>query len=59
MLFLVLAILGGRNSWNTLIEFVAIIAFVMRLSFAFIIARNEKRAWIPLALMMIYVCQWL
>lgn len=51
--FWVLAILGGRSSWNTLIEFVAIIAFVMRLSFAFIIARNEKRAWIPLALMMI------
>lgn len=51
--FWVLATLGGRGYWNTPIEFVVILAFIMRLSFAFIIACNEKRAWIPWGLMMV------
>lgn len=46
-----LAILGGRNYWNTPLQFVMVAAAVLRLSFTFAMARGEKRAWIPMALM--------
>lgn len=46
-----LAVLGDRGNWNTPVQFVAIFTVVLRLSFAFAMARGEKRAWLPLALM--------
>ena len=46
-----LAILGGRNYWNTPLQFVMVAAAVLRLSFTFAMARGEKRAWIPMVLM--------
>lgn len=46
-----LAILGGRNYWNTPLQFVMVAAAVLRLSFTFAMARGEKRAWITMALM--------
>lgn len=46
-----LAILGGRNYWNTPLQFVIVAAAVLRLSFTFAMAHGEKRAWIPMALM--------
>lgn len=47
-----LAILGCRHYWNTPIQFMAIFAAVMRLSFTFTMVRDEKRAWVPLTWMM-------
>ena len=49
-----LAVLGGRGNWNTPVHFVAIFTVVLRLSFSFAMARGEKRAWLPLALMVAF-----
>ena len=49
-----LAVLGDRGNWNTPVHFVAVFTVVLRLSFAFVMARGEKRAWFPLALMVAF-----
>lgn len=49
-----LAVLGDRGNWNTPVHFVAVFTVVLRLSFAFVMARGEKRAWFPLSLMVAF-----
>ena len=44
----ILAILGDRHIWNSALELITILTVVMRVTYTFAIARNEKRAWIPL-----------
>lgn len=44
----ILAILGDRHTCNSVQELIAILTVVMRVTYTFAIARNEKRAWIPL-----------
>lgn len=47
-----LAILGSRYDWNSGLHFVAILTAVMRLAFTFVLAKGDKRAWLPLGVMM-------
>ena len=49
----ILAIVGDRHIWNSALELTAILTVVMRMTFIFAIARNEKRSWVPLVGMMI------
>jgi len=43
-----LAILGSRESWNTVPLAVSLVAVLLRITFAFTFNRKEKRSWIPL-----------
>lgn len=45
------SILGARDAWNSPIELFSLIAVFMRINSAFILRRNEVRAWIPLGIM--------
>ncbi len=47
-----LAILGSRYDWNSSIQFVAILTVVMRVAFTFVLAKGDKRGWLPLGIMM-------
>lgn len=49
----ILAILGDRHIWNSALELIAILTVVMRITFTFAIAKNEKRAWVPLVGMIV------
>lgn len=44
----ILAILGDRHIWNSALEIIAFLTILMRVTYTFAIARNEKRAWVPL-----------
>lgn len=49
----ILAILGDRYIWNSALELIVILTVVMRITFTFAIAKNEKRAWVSLVVMIV------
>jgi hypothetical protein len=44
----ILAVLGDRGGWGSLLQLIVLLMAVLRLSFAFSITKLEKRSWMPL-----------
>lgn len=45
----ILAVLGDRGGWGSVLQLIVLLMAFLRLSFAFSIAKLEKRSWLPLA----------
>lgn len=45
------AVLGGRYTWSSPVEFTALMAVFLRITVAFLLQKSEARTWLPLGIM--------
>ena len=44
-------VLGGRYTWSSPVELIALVAVFLRITTAFLLRKSEIRAWLPLGIM--------